>query len=258
MPMDHTSNGKSVDRPTYWGNFLAALSPFLDDTLNPTHLVKEPDFKFSPSFEVSQLNDHDITPVYILVGYFQSYRYFDEHLAIIRKMLRFDAIKAQVLAKSQPIADVSMHFRIGDYVHYPTMHPIQPIEYYMRALNEMFARHMFETVLFFCEDCDYLTVMEVYIGPLVKANPYLTFIHANPNLTDWEQMVAMSLCPNNIIANSAFSWWAAYLNTNPDKIVIAPKQWFGSQFANTHPTDDLLPKSWIQIDCADVRSDDIV
>ena len=55
----------------------------------------------------------------------------------------------------------------------------------------------------------------------------------------------MSKCDNNIIANSSFSWWGAWLNTNPNKLVIGPTKWFGS--AINHNTENLIPKTWVKI-----------
>ena len=64
--------------------------------------------------------------------------------------------------------------------------------------------------------------------------------------TDWEQLLYMSLCNHNIIANSSFSWWAAYLNENPDKVVCYPTLWFGDALSS-YDVSDLLPTEWIKI-----------
>jgi hypothetical protein len=66
-------------------------------------------------------------------------------------------------------------------------------------------------------------------------------IVSEPSENNWEDMYLMSLCKHNIIANSSYSWWGAWLNTNPDKVVIAPQNWFVSANA------DIVPSTWIKI-----------
>jgi hypothetical protein len=73
----------------------------------------------------------------------------------------------------------------------------------------------------------------------------MKFIRVNPHLDDWEQMLLMSLCEHNIIANSTFSWWGAYLNSNVEKIVCYPDQWFSPK-ANKD-TSDLFLEDWVKI-----------
>jgi hypothetical protein len=74
--------------------------------------------------------------------------------------------------------------------------------------------------------------------------PMVGFTKANDEIEDWEQMVMMSCCKHNIIANSTFSWWAAYFNQNSDKIVCYPEKWFGTKNAHLD-TSDLFPDDWV-------------
>jgi hypothetical protein len=72
------------------------------------------------------------------------------------------------------------------------------------------------------------------------------FIDHNKDENSWKDMLLMSSCNHNIIANSSFSWWAAWLNTNPKKMVIAPKKWFAKS-EEEMPTSDLIPNEWIRL-----------
>ena len=71
----------------------------------------------------------------------------------------------------------------------------------------------------------------------------IDFRACDTDIEDWKQMLLMSNCSHNILANSTFSWWGAYLNTKTDQIVIYPKKWVGF----TIITDDLFPKNWLMV-----------
>ena len=78
-----------------------------------------------------------------------------------------------------------------------------------------------------------------------KSFPTFNFIKVSYDISDWEQLLIMSFCRHNIIANSTFSWWSAYMNDNVNKIIIYPLPWF-SETANIN-TSDLFPNKWISI-----------
>ena len=139
-----------------------------------------------------------------------------------------------------------MHFRLGDYKKLQDFHPIATHKYYENALN-CFKSQFPETnfnILYFCEDEDANEVLTT-IQNLEKEFPNYKFKRANNTLADWEQMLYMSLCRHNIIANSSFSWWGAYFNSNKEKVVCYPSVWFG----NNMDTRDLCPDSWIKMNC---------
>jgi hypothetical protein len=100
--------------------------------------------------------------------------------------------------------------------------------------------------MYFCEESDLGDALEK-IQHLVQAFPTFKFVRGNNTLADWEQLLLMSCCHHNIIANSSFSWWGAYFNTHDDKIVCYPSVWFGPA-ANLN-TRDLCPPEWMRIQC---------
>ncbi len=136
-----------------------------------------------------------------------------------------------------------MHFRLGDYKRLQHIYPLMTVEYYKNALmNQM---NQTKNILYFCEENDVGEVNEI-IDILKSEFSELNFIQAlNANdiaFRDWEQMILMSCCRNNIIANSTFSWWGAFLNTNVNKRVYYPEKWI-----HTFETTDLFMPDWIKI-----------
>jgi hypothetical protein len=75
---------------------------------------------------------------------------------------------------------------------------------------------------------------------------HLTFTPIDTEIVDYEQVLLMSLCQHNIIANSSFSWWGAYFNQHSNNIVTYPNTWFGPSLGNKK-TDDMFPIGWCKI-----------
>lgn len=240
--------GTTTVRYTYWDTFLIKLKPFLFLSLNSKiDLIKEKDYTYH------EINIHEITNRDVcLFGYFQSYKYFEKNFEVICKLLNIHNIKNSIKSKLDYNSEfynqsVSMHFRLGDYKKMQDYHPIQPYQYYKNSVNHILNNDCnIENILYFYEEDD-LEDVDIMIEKLqVDFNiNKIKFIRINSDLQDWEQMLIMSCCKHNIIANSTFSWWGAYLNTNRFKIVCYPHKWFGILAKNN--TKDLFPPSWIKI-----------
>jgi hypothetical protein len=238
-------SGITKVRNTYWNNLLYKLKHFLTYDFQNYIFVKEKEFIFNDI--ILEINDNKISNINsCLYGYFQSYKYFQDNYELIHKMLDIEKQKEAVI-KSSGICNientVSMHFRIGDYKPLPNIYPILTYEYYEKAF-EYIQKHNFIYlhILFFCEDED-LEEVNIIIEKLKNRFNHNSISRAPNTLKDWEQMLLMSCCNYNIIANSSFSWWGAYLNTNPNKIVCYPKTWF----VNNTDTSDLCPLEWKKI-----------
>lgn len=233
--------GGATVRNTYWDSFLQRLTPFLMDSLpQPMCVVREKNFRFN-TLTIQSNQDT------MIVGYFQSYQYFEHNYDTICKLIGLEQMKRVLLDEIEYSTDncISMHFRIGDYKKIQEYHPLLPNEYYRRCLRRITQSDInANTVLYFCEDSDVEEVNET-IRYLQQEFPAMRFIRADPELSDWQQMLLMSVCHHNIIANSSFSWWGAYFNSTRDKIVCYPSVWFGP--AANHDVSDLCPPSWIQI-----------
>lgn len=169
-----------------------------------------------------------------LVGYFQSERYFEEDL--IREMFSIEPrVEAEIVKKNDGTFEgrCSIHVRRQDYLNYPNVHPFLGIDYYERAVTLMKERG-YESFLIFSDDLGWCR--DHFIGD--------EYAFSDKNKHNYEDLVLMSLCSSHIIANSTFSWWGAWLNRNPDKVVIAPRTWFGHGGPQEY---EIIPKEWIQI-----------
>ena len=110
-------------------------------------------------------------------------------------------------------------------------------EYYAKAFELMHAKTEATTAYYFTDDVDWVAknLLPSFNGEIISAN--ITKSH-------YEDLYLMSQCRHNIIANSSFSWWAAWLNDHSDKIVIAPEKWFGN---GPKDTQDIIPPGWYKI-----------
>lgn len=238
----------TIIRYTYWTTFLTSIKPFLKNIneIPKLKMVSETDFKYK---EISKVFEGTL-----LVGYFQSPKYFDNYKDIICKLLKIDIqkliVKHKIPIDFNEVTTISIHFRFGDYKMYPNIYPLLDITYYNNALsyilNEVSKLNSKKpvSILYFCED-ESLREVEDIINKIKVINNNFQLIRGGTNLLDWEQMLLMSLCDHNIMSNSTFSWWGAYLNSNLKKIVCYPEKWFMAE-ANKD-TSDLFMDDWISI-----------
>ena len=237
-----TMTGK---RPMYWDNFLSTLKLFT----NPIALtnVQIVDEHLYYSVVPSSNPNHNI----MLSGYFQNPAYFKEYYEPICRMIRLDAQKQEYINCLEFDNSISMHFRRGDYLLLPDHYKILTTDYYKKSLNYIKERMRERTkgiplikVYYFSETTDYIAV-ELIIKQLKEEGECCEFIEVDSELDDWQQLLIMSCCQHNIIANSTFSWWGAYFNSNLEKIVCSPAEWFGPKI--NIKMEELLPSDWIQI-----------
>ena len=230
--------GGKYKRPLYFENFLKKLKPFLTDHFQRQILYREKGYYYTdiPFVEENIL----------IYGYFQSYKYFDDHKHNILRLIGFDEHKKKVLSERNYDNTIAMHFRIGDYIHNQAAHPIMTVDYYRNALRNVIklTKKNDYTVIYYCEDYD-LDQVESNIKALKEEFTELRYERAPQELEDWEEMISMSCCTHNIIANSTFSWWGAYFNDNLTKVVCYPSIWFGNRFQ--YQTNDLFLDNWIKI-----------
>lgn len=215
------------DYRVYYQNILRGVQ-FLDKLPTPYTTYTEPNFHYDP---IPYMNGTNL----VLDGGFQSEKYFINNKETIVNLFKIpNHVEFQIKEAVPDINDyVAIHVRRGDYVYQPQYHPLTTREFYQKAVEEVGINNKF---LIFSDDLEGSKDLFDFI-------PTKYFYSTG---VDWSDLYMMSLCKDNIIANSSFSWWAAYLNSNPDKKVIAPSKWFGPAYEHFN-TKDLLPKSWIKL-----------
>ena len=186
-------------------------------------------------YEENGNHEHRELPFYqniLIDGYFQSEKYFKEYRKEILELFGFDHwINKGV---------VSIHVRRGDYVQFHTSFPPVDRRYLAPAMRIM-AQNGFKKFLVFGDDPQW-NRDNLNSGKY----PEYSFDYSE-GLNEFQDMELMSCCEHNIISNSTFSWWAAWLNQNPNKLVISPSMnnWFGKRVKLV--TRDIIPESWVQV-----------
>lgn len=200
-------------------------------------LIKEnADMRFTPSIL------SDPRPAYYL-GYWQTEKYFKNIRSFILKTFTFPPVELN--SKNDEIFRiissknvVGIHVRRGDYVKIGNTQGICTLDYYQKALDLMRKKTDPEMFLIFSDDIKWC---RENIEDLLDGIPTI-YVDWNKGKNSFRDMQLMTHCKHNIIANSSFSWWGAWLNNNPFKIVITPGRWM-----NKGGWVDIIPDDWYSI-----------
>lgn len=171
-------------------------------------------------------------------GYWQYYKYFEPVRKDVLYAFQFvpdnDERNNSLISKMNNENYVSIHVRRGDYLESKEYKGICGIDYYKKAIDLVRSNISNPTYLIFSNDIEWC---KINITPLLE-NSSVTFVDWNVGANSFRDMELMSKCRANIIANSSFSWWAAYLNSNEHKFVVSPKKWTNRKMEfNVQPDD---------------------
>lgn len=228
-----------VCTPAELGQFqhTSALSSFLPLSMRKTYVANQQGFDFDANFFSYPKNTY-------LNGFWQSEKYFSHIRPVLLKELvhraPVPAACATVEEQIRASHSVSLHIRRGDYVtdkNAQSYHGNLSLDYYHDAITYLQRLHNPLKLFIFSDDMEWV---KANLNGLNDA----VYVDVNTGDHNSFDLYLMSLCRHNIIANSSFSWWGAWLNQHAGKTVIAPRQWFAT---NNLDTKDLLPETWIKL-----------
>lgn len=196
--------------------------------------LKKDKFKYDPKIISSNAA--------YLWGYWQSDKYFDKYKSELLEVFKFKNLSTKNLEIANKLKDessVSLHIRRGDYMNLSMYQGICSEDYYIRAIEHFKENIPSPHFYIFSNDISWSTEFAQ------RLNIDFTIIDHNTGVNSYQDMYLMSQCKHNIVANSSFSWWGAYLNSNPNKIVIAPKGWDNTDSDEYNRIR--VPQSWIRL-----------
>ena len=201
------------------------------------NVLSEKQFEFNPAYLHTQDNTY-------VIGNFQSEKYFSAIQNEMRKDFQFkkplETENEQWKKKIENGHSISLHIRRSDYLSIAknaSKFSQLSLQYYQDAIKYISAKIDNPVFFIFSDDSE-------WVKANVKTDFQMHFIDNNKGKNNYRDMQLMSYCKHNIIANSTFSWWGAWLNNNQDKLVIAPNAWFTDVSINSQ---DILPTKWIKL-----------
>jgi len=200
-------------------------------------VYSQPFFHFDPNF-------YNLPNDIYLIGHWQSEKYFKKIEQIIKTeyspRIPLKDNNLDMATRIKENESVGVHFRRGDYLNDPktvACHGNLKLDYFQKCIKIITEKLHKPHFFLFSDDPDWMFRN-------IRLDYPSTYVTHNDATTSYEDLRLMSLCKHNIISNSTFSWWGAWLNINPEKIVLCPKRWFKKLNINTF---DLIPKKWLKV-----------
>lgn len=210
--------------------------------LKQLQLTYRKSYQELPGMEADQLDS--VQPPVLLNGYWQSEQYFAAFNTETRKTFEFN-IPAELedrISTMNKTNSVSIHYRRGDYLTNPVAQKVLGTldeAYYQAAVQKVKTEIVNPFFYIFSDDTEWVN------NNLPLTDNYQV-IDSYSGDKHWYDMLLMSKCKHHIIANSSFSWWGAWLNPAPQKMVIAPKRWFADEEMNAR-AGNLIPSAWLRV-----------
>lgn len=207
-----------IIKPSFWNKY--------------KYITEQSEFVYSPEvlFNINKNAVYD--------GYWQSEKYFEDIKKKIRNRFRFKEklLNSKTIDLARIIKEensISIHIRRGDYLNYEW--GVCSMDYYKKSITYISERTSNPKFYLFSDDIEWCK------NHFSKNNYYI--VDWNTGKDSWQDMYLMTKCKHNIIANSTFSWWGAWLNSNPNKIVIAPSTWFKDR---DNSDFQIIPNEWVK------------
>jgi hypothetical protein len=205
--------------------------------LKRSHIINEDESSY-------QLLTDELPEKSYIQGYWQSEKFFIDSASELRKEFSF---KKKLLGKNILLASqiqqcnaIAVHIRRGDYVtniNASKYHGTCTIEYYKKGIQLIQSRISNPIFYYFSDDPE-------WTKNNLGSNTNDCYIDWNQGEDSYIDMQLISLCKHSIIANSSFSWWGAWLNSNRSKLIVAPRKWYEDQSVDS---SRIIPQSWIKI-----------
>jgi len=242
------------ERPTYWYSLLSGIRSYVINMNSeyPMKQYNDPNIQYKEIPNPKEyLSDMPTNSVLLLHGYFQFYKHFIDYQTRIYDLINLyeQLEQTREVSPLRVQGAISIHFRLDDYVNHQEYHNILSVEYYIKCIRAIQKEDNAVTnVLVFYQEIDTDMVETNYMSQLRKEFPTLVFTYIDHKKPDWQQMLTMAICKYNVIANSTFSWWGAYLNQTPDSVhkVYYPAQWFGPALRH-YDVSEMFPPHWNRI-----------